>query len=109
MKEKSITMKGIATETIAKMLIVIIVVGIVVYLIYRYVLNSALGETACRGLMSTWCANCEMSKSGDTYEFGSSMSTKLQECITKYSFASFHSSCADLNTNNDCKGFIPHT
>lgn len=99
-------MKGIATETIAKMLIVVIVVAIVVVILYLYVVHSSLGEAVCRGLMTTWCGSCEMTKTDSTYSGGSAMSPKLLECIGKYQFASPHETNCE-GAENDCKGFIP--
>jgi hypothetical protein len=105
MNERNITMKGIATETIAKMLIVVIVVAIVVVILYLYVVHSSLGEAVCRGLMTTWCGSCEMTKTDSTYSGGSKMSDRLKKCIDDYGFATKRDSCVDAE--NDCKGFIP--
>lgn len=107
MKKKGIIMKGIATETIAKMFIVIIVVAIVVYIIYRYVLQSPLGEQECRAMMSTWCANCKLTEKDGTYSGGPSMGTKLKECVTKYGLAAPQNDCNNAKTV--CKGYLPQT
>lgn len=96
-------MKGIATETIAKMLIVVIVVAIVVYIIYRYVLNSPLGEQECRAMMSTWCANCKFG----SWQ-GSDMNEKLQECAGTYGFF-ISKVCNENAKSGQCKGFLPST
>jgi len=91
--------KGLATETIAKLLILLFVVGIVVYIIYRYVLNSPLGEQECRARMTTWCANCEFTK----WQGGGSMGEKLENCaITVYKFAT-KNTC----DQTECAGFLP--
>jgi len=101
--------KGMATETIAKMLIVIFVVGIVVYIIYKYVLHSPLDEQGCAAMMTAWCGNCEMAKpSGSTvYSGGPEMSSKLQECIKskKLNVQLHTANCGGADT--DCKSYLP--
>jgi hypothetical protein len=99
-------MKGIATETIGKMLLVVIVVAVVVVLLYLYVLGPALPESTCKAMMTSWCANCELTRDAQgKYSGGPKMSDKLKECLEKYKFASTHENCE--NAENDCKGFVP--
>ncbi len=50
--------KGIAIQTILYLLIGVLVVGIVVYLVYSYVMNPMLPETQCRTLATAWCTSC---------------------------------------------------
>jgi uncharacterized membrane protein YiaA len=98
--------KGIATETIAKMLLVIIVVGIVVYIIYKYVLHSPLDEQGCAAMMSAWCGNCELTKTNAKYSGGPNMTQKLWDCISNHKLGvTAHKFCDNAET--DCKGFLP--
>jgi len=99
--------KGIATETIAKMLLVIIVVAIIVFIIYKYVWNSPLSDQACAAMMSAWCGNCELTKtsSGD-YSGGPKMNPKLQDCITNGKLTvTARDNCN--GAKDDCKGYLP--
>jgi hypothetical protein len=54
----NIMSKGIAIDTILMLLVGILVVGIVVYLVYRYMLSPGLDEPACRTEAINWCTNC---------------------------------------------------
>ena len=51
-------MKGIAIQTILLLLVGILVVGILVYLVYRYTRSSTLSKTECMGLVTNWCTTC---------------------------------------------------
>ena len=51
--------KGIATETILLLLLGILVVGILVYLLYKYVFNPVLPEEMCRSRATSWCTLCK--------------------------------------------------
>jgi len=51
--------KGIATETILLLLLGILVVGILVFLLYKYVFNPVLPEEVCKSRAVSWCTLCK--------------------------------------------------
>jgi hypothetical protein len=51
--------KGIATQTILLMLVGIIVVGIIIYIVYRSLTGPSLSEGECRARMINACMMCE--------------------------------------------------
>jgi len=51
--------KGIATETILLLLLGILIVGILVYLLYKYVFSPVLPEQVCRSRATSWCTLCK--------------------------------------------------
>lgn len=60
--------KGIATQTILLMLVGIIVVGILIYIVYRTVMNPSLSLQECEARLISWCMNCKntnFANSGD--------------------------------------------
>jgi len=50
--------KGIAIQTILMLLVGILVVGIVVYMVYRYMFSPGIGIQECRGRVVSWCTSC---------------------------------------------------
>ena len=101
-------MKGIATETIAKMLLVLIVVAIMVFLIIRYVLKSGLSERECAARMTAWCGQCQIANKGsDTWDSeGVEMGEGLGECANNYwHIGSETTNCKGFEGN--CKAFLP--
>jgi hypothetical protein len=72
--------KGIAIETILYLLIGILVVGIVIYMVYTYVIGSPIGEQQCRSMAITWCTNCKNAN----WIGGVNAGSDLQKCGTKY-------------------------
>jgi len=42
------------------LLVGILVVGIVVYMVYRYMLAPPISQEECRGLAVTWCTTCKV-------------------------------------------------
>jgi len=53
--------KGIAIQTILMLLVGILVVGIVVYMVYRYIFSPVINEQECRTRMVNWCTTCKSS------------------------------------------------
>jgi len=51
--------KGIATQTILLMLVGIIVVGIIIFIVYRMLTGPSLTEGECRARMITACMFCK--------------------------------------------------
>lgn len=72
--------KGIAISTILYLLVGVLVVGIVIYLVYTYVMNPILPETQCRALATSWCTNC---KTVDWAVTGPGASDDLEDCVTR--------------------------
>lgn len=110
--------KGIAVNTILYLLVGIIVVGIVVYMVYTYVLGAPLSEAQCRSMIVTWCTGCVNSQYGDN----TGAPSNLQKCARTYfspPSTSWDSggTCAlttcDCNypdkatVTNFCKAFVP--
>ena len=52
-------MKGIAIETILLLLLGILVVGILVFLLYKYVFNRVLPLNLCASMAINWCTLCK--------------------------------------------------
>jgi len=95
--------KGIAVPTILKLVIGVIVIVIIVFLIYRYVLKSPIGEQECRARMTAWCASCQLSG----WTSGPGMNQELKDCVSEHNLASQHNDCSNAKT--DCAGFLPST
>ena len=53
--------KGIATQTILLMLVGILVVGILIYMVYRTLMNPSLSEEECRARWISMCNTCRVS------------------------------------------------
>jgi len=51
--------KGIAIQTILMLLVGILVVGIVVYMVYRYMFSPGLTQEECRGYAINFCNSCK--------------------------------------------------
>jgi len=51
--------KGIAIQTILMLLVGILVVGIIVYMVYRYMFAPGLSQEDCRGQIVSWCDSCK--------------------------------------------------
>ena len=117
--EKFIVMsKGIAIETILYLLVGILVVGIVIYLVYTYVVGSPIGEQECRSMAITWCTGCKNSMTGQVSAAGDpctddwsaagcptgiTATTQLQNCANNY----FGATITDCSTGmNFCSTFI---
>ena len=101
--------KGIAVETLVKLMICIIALTILTYLIYRYVLQSGLGERECAARMTAWCVQCKMANSGEegAWSGGVDMDTELRDCVNEY----FNLGAADpqdcTGFESNCRSFLP--
>ena len=51
--------KGIAIQTILMLLVGILVVGIKVYMVYRYMFAPGLTQNDCRAQLISWCTTCK--------------------------------------------------
>lgn len=51
--------KGIATQTILLFLVGIVVVSVLIYIVYRTVMNPSLSSEECRGRLIGWCTVCK--------------------------------------------------
>ena len=100
--------KGIAVNTILYFLIGIIVVGIVIYLVYTYVLGPPIGEQECRSLAITWCTACKNVQDDTTNwdDAGIGATKKLKDCASTY-FGATIEDCDTADEMNFCSGFIP--
>jgi len=91
-EEKSIDMtKGIAIQTILMLLVGILVVGIVVYMVYRYMFSPGLSQNECRAQLVSWCTTCKTAGWTGGFDLGSTLST----CTNNY-FGS------GWNSGDDC-------
>jgi hypothetical protein len=108
--------KGIATETILLLLVGIVVVGILVFLVYKYVIGAPLSQEECRGRLITWCTSCSLActtdVSGEWITCGTNPGTEVtgsSGCAQKYFGFTITSAgkCKDHKT--DCNSFIQTT
>jgi len=103
--------KGIAIQTILMLLVGILVVGIIVYMVYRYFVGAPLSEQECRARAITWCTGCKNSNTGVTGDWsvaGSAPGSDLNTCAGTY-FGGAPDNCADDSpkTKDWCAAFIP--
>ena len=109
--------KGIAIQTILMLLVGMLVVGIIVYMVYRYFVGAPLGEQECRARITSWCSQCKIM---DFASNGVPMTQSLAECVVKYfgdaawdnancDGAGHYCDCNDRDpqTRNLCAAFTP--
>jgi hypothetical protein len=77
----NIMRKGIATETILLLLIGIVVAGILIFMVYRYLISAPLSEVECKARMVSWCTLCKNSEWKSTIKLGD----ELSACLETYS------------------------
>jgi hypothetical protein len=105
----NIMSKGIATETILYLLVGIVVVGILVFLVYRYLISGGLSQEDCRGIAITWCTGCKNSDPTWTFSTtnpGPGQPTNFAANCAKY-FPGITSTSKCSNVENWCSAFIP--
>jgi len=95
--------KGIATQTILLMLIGIVVVGILIYIVYRTVTGSSLSEEECRARMISACIQCK--NAGFDSDFNIPNELHDTNKCAKGNFAVWDNNvnCKSGNTVMDCK------
>jgi hypothetical protein len=104
--------KGIATETILLLLLGILVVGILVYLLYKYVFNPVLPEEMCKSRATSWCTLCKNAYSDfqchDTTQPPDGIpdcyvpvGKDLSDCASEY-FSGIPKHCVDAGVNVEC-------
>ena len=93
-EKKCIDMKGIAIQTVLMLLVGILVVGIVVYMVYRYIFAPPLSIQECRAQFVSWCTTCKATGFVGGFEMGPT----LTDCVNKHGFCP-DKSCA---STNDC-------
>jgi hypothetical protein len=76
--------KGIAIQTILMLLAGIVVVGIVVYMVYRYATKSSIGQEECRATIMDWCVLCNNFDIEWKTDGGPEQTAELLDCVTKY-------------------------
>jgi hypothetical protein len=115
--------KGIATETILMLLVGIVVVGILVFLVYKYVIGAPLSQEECRARMIAWCTSCSLACKTNADEWSGSTSGSTYCGTYPGNGVGTSSGCANTyfeiddidNTNKckdhkkDCDSFIPTT
>jgi hypothetical protein len=102
--------KGIATETIVKVMLCIIAILIVTYLVYRYVLKSAISEQECKTRFTAWCTNCRLSTPGCApFAGGPEPDKGLKECANRYNIADLSSASSCVGFDSQCKGYLAIT
>ena len=97
--------KGMATETLVKFMVCLFALVILVYLIYRYVLNPGLDPQTCAARMTAWCAQCDIAD----FTGGPGMGDVLDECINKGYLPGITSTitCDEAKAGNNCQGYLP--
>jgi len=95
--------KGIALQTILMLLVGILVVGIVVYLVYRYMVGPGLTTEGCRQAIVNWCTTC----SASGWISNIKVSSDVNNCWNNNFFnpSVVITDCAVANTNNYCDQF----
>jgi hypothetical protein len=83
--------KGIATQTILLLLVGILVVGILIYMVYRTVMNPQISEEECK---ARWISQCVMCKNANWENTAAPPSSLLADC-TKGAFLGW-------KDNTDC-------
>ncbi len=91
--------KGIAIQTILYLLVGVLVVGVLVYLIYSYVMNPVLPETQCRAMATSWCTSC---KAVDFASAGPKATSDLENCGPNYWTAAVWDNCGAAATKEFC-------
>jgi len=98
--------KGIAVQTILMLLVGIIVVGILVYMVYRYFMGAPLSEQDCRARVIAWCNGCRVM---NFTQSGIQVTSEMADCASTYfgSTLSAGDSCnTDANSNYQfCRAF----
>jgi hypothetical protein len=84
-------MKGIAIQTILLLLVGVLVVGILVYMVYRYTAGKTLSAYDCKALFVGWCTNCYNTKGTGTTKVGETISKCLLDTMG-----------IDFGKDNDC-------
>jgi hypothetical protein len=104
--------KGIAVDTILMLLIGIVVAGLVIFLVYKYLVGTPLDQERCKARLITWCTSCKLACSGDwtaancgNYP-GNDVGTATG-CAQKYFGFTITSPANCRNHKSDCSGFIP--
>jgi len=104
-------MKGIAIETILLLLLGILVAGILVFLLYKYVFNRVLPLELCASMAINWCTLCKNAYPDFQCEPNCyvPVGPDLSECAREY-FGGVPSNCADgeccHNAGTWCAVFI---
>lgn len=103
--------KGIAIQTILMLLVGILVVGIIVYMVYRYFVQSPLSEQECRSRALVWCTGCKNTNTGISPPTpwtiaGSSPNAELAACAGKY-YPGLLATSTCSGFDGWCAAFIP--
>ena len=98
--------KGIAVQTILMLLVGILVVGIIVYMVYRYFVGAPLAMEECRARAITWCTACKNVNWGLTAAGPSITGTDLETCANQH-FPTAPTGCDTAQAW--CSAFIPTT
>jgi hypothetical protein len=108
----NIMRKGIATETILLLLIGIVVAGILIFMVYRYLISAPLSQEECKARLITWCTGCRMACTGDwtsincgTYP-GNDVGSDTG-CAKKYFGFPIDDTAKCKGHKTDCSAFIP--
>jgi len=72
--------KGIAIQTILMLLVGILVVGIIVYMVYRYMFSPGLSQNDCRAQLVSWCTTCRTV----AWTGGFGLSDNVAKCTNTY-------------------------
>jgi len=97
-----------ATETTVKFLLLLIALAIIVFLLYRYVVQSPLSERECATRMTAWCVQCEIAnRDKDIWSGGPAMGESLSKCVSKFWWSvDKDQECGGFKENCE-KGFLP--
>jgi hypothetical protein len=98
--------KGIATQTILLMLVGLIVVGILIFIVYRSIVsNPSLSEGECRARLTNYCIMCKNGGWGTGMGIPASLRTDCAKGI--FAYWSDNNCCGDTAacgwTPTDCK------
>jgi len=90
-------MKGIAIQTILLLLIGVLVVGLLVYFVYRTFSGTSLNQQECREKVISWCSTCSL---GGYVLPGLDMGSDVATCVNTY-YSSLNSWVAGDDCNDN--------
>jgi hypothetical protein len=99
----NIMSKGIAIDTVLMLLVGIVVVGILIFLVYRYVIGPLPPQEECRALAISWCTMCKNHDPTWSTGDGPTISPKWTDLKCENYFPNKPTDC---KASTWCSGFI---
>jgi len=96
--------KGIAIQTILLLLVGVLVVGILVYLVYKYTTGSNLSVQDCNGSLSAICTTCSIG--GWKGSLSSDYKSTINTCNDYSEFSNFPTDPAGCGNIQTACGYL---